>query len=669
MKSLPHEQIEVLESRIAPAGLVTASFTAGVLTLDGDVAANDVHVFNTGPNTYRIEGNATDIKLGTSTAAFQDITGKLTSVVINGQDGDDNFQLGNLSLKDLSFNGGADNDSLSLFNLTTKAGVNVDFSADGGGVTFDGTTVIGGDLTVTCGADGGNTTFIGTAATVKGAVHVVGGAGQDNFDFSPDAGTISKGFKFDAGDGFNSATFSGVAATIGKAATGNAIEFNGGVDANSFSVIGNSANIKGNVSFTGGDAVDSVTLSPANLKVDGTTTITAGAEADVIKVQPGIGTLKGAVNFNLGEGNFNSVEFTPGVSLSLGNSLTVTGGSSADSFSISGGPLVAIKGAVLLDLGGGSAGFGNSVDFNSTIVSLGSSLTVKGTSTSGLTLNADATILAVKGLVKVESGSDDAFIQFNSNQMSVGALELTTGDGLGLIQFFGSKLSIGGSATVTTGGGNDFVDFGYDTVAIKGSVLINTGDDSDAASFSADGSVKGDLTVDLGTGDDGSSSVDIRGVSGIAGNLKIGGKLTVTSATTDTGVLGNTETMSLTDVSVGKAIEINLGIVDSTVRINNLIAKDTFTLNTGAGADTVDIEQDVLFGPSIFTKAIAIDLGGDNDTFRAGFSSTGTSSFVKFLGGGAVDGGLGTDTRNDFLNTGTNVIGVAPTQSNFETVI
>ena len=187
--------------------------------------------------------------------------------------------------------------------------------------------------------------------------------------------------------------------------------------------------------------------------------------------------------------------------------------------------------------------------------------------------------------------------------------------------------------------------------------------------FRADGTVKGDFEIDLGAGNDGSSNADVASNSGIAGGLKLGGKLTISSATTDTGMLGNTETISIRDVTVSKAILVNLGVVNSTVTIDNLIAKDLFTLNTGAGVDEVNIEQAALFGASSFSKVVTIDLGADNDIFRAGISSAGgSSSFVRFLDDVTVDGGADTDASNDFLNVTTNFFdaGVATNRNNFE---
>src|SRR4051812_10966244 len=99
--SFMRSSIEVLESRIAPAGLVAVTYDAptGVLTITAttdplDPSANhSVHVFPTGANTFRIEAND-DTDIG-GFGAYLDETGKLTAVTYTGGEGGDLFQINN----------------------------------------------------------------------------------------------------------------------------------------------------------------------------------------------------------------------------------------------------------------------------------------------------------------------------------------------------------------------------------------------------------------------------------------------------------------------------------------------------------------------------------------------------------------------------------------------
>lgn len=227
--------------RKPPAGLVSATFdaAAGLLTMNGDTADNSVHVFNTGTNTYRIEGTSgTDI--GTMGDAFTDFVGKLSSVVINGGPGSDSFILTNLTkLKDLTFNGEAGSDSLTAFNLKTKGAVTANFGPDGGSASFDGVTSIGKDLTVNYGDGGGAVSIIGTSGAVKGAVTLNGGAGADSFELGANTGRFGERGEVHRRRGGEYGDHPGSDGDHQQGrGTGNAIEFIGGADGNTLDVLG-----------------------------------------------------------------------------------------------------------------------------------------------------------------------------------------------------------------------------------------------------------------------------------------------------------------------------------------------------------------------------------------------------------------------------------------------
>src|SRR5262245_24114450 len=95
MNSTHPPGIELLEDRIAPAGVVTVvySSTTGELTLTGDVDDNNVAIFQAGLNQYRIQGNAGTLLTGNVAAI--DI-GKLTKLTFTGAAGADTLSLENL---------------------------------------------------------------------------------------------------------------------------------------------------------------------------------------------------------------------------------------------------------------------------------------------------------------------------------------------------------------------------------------------------------------------------------------------------------------------------------------------------------------------------------------------------------------------------------------------
>src|SRR3954469_12612888 len=50
--------IEILEARVAPAGLITATYVAGTLTVTGDSDTNYLALFNKGTDSINLHGGA-----------------------------------------------------------------------------------------------------------------------------------------------------------------------------------------------------------------------------------------------------------------------------------------------------------------------------------------------------------------------------------------------------------------------------------------------------------------------------------------------------------------------------------------------------------------------------------------------------------------------------------
>jgi hypothetical protein len=155
MKMIPCT-IELLEPRIAPAGLVTAVYVeaSGELTLTGDADANEVTIFQTGTNAYRIEGVTTDINtVGTT---FLDI-GILKKLTIDGGDEADTFTGINLkSLTSLTLSGGIGNDTFNMENVVVKGPLAYHGGAGGDHLNFRGLSAeITGDLTADSAAGAG----------------------------------------------------------------------------------------------------------------------------------------------------------------------------------------------------------------------------------------------------------------------------------------------------------------------------------------------------------------------------------------------------------------------------------------------------------------------------------------------------------------------------------
>ena len=347
--------VEPLEQRIAPAGLVTASFANGLLTVTGfDGADHDVELVKTGTNTFRLEGSDTSINLPGVTS--KNFTGTLSRVVYEGGSGADTFTVTNLSsLKSLRFEGNEGVDSLSTANLKTGVGSTVDINlgADTGSVNFFGSqTVLHGVLNINLGG-GGSAGLRSALTTIDGAVTVTGGPGSDSLSLTGATTLFKSKLTFsglDGNDSFNSAgksvTVQGLVAMDGGAGT-NSFVF--AADRNSFGKI----STIGSVDLKLGTGAGSVSFLGASTNLLGTLKIdlgTGGGSADLNSVAT---TIRDGVQFIGGIGN-DSVEFNGRVS--LGKTLSFVGGAGDDTFGAVGG-LFSVKGATSFDPGVGASTF------------------------------------------------------------------------------------------------------------------------------------------------------------------------------------------------------------------------------------------------------------------------------------------------------------------------
>ena len=154
--------IEPLEARVAPAGLITATFAGGILTLTGDGAANDIDMSGAGQDFISIAGiGGTTIALnGAAAAATVSFTGTIKTLNGNLGVGNDRVNLNVVTLGSLSLDGGDGNDSLIFTNSVATGpvkfvgGNNDDTFTAAAGVLFK----VGGALTLDMG-DGANTTI------------------------------------------------------------------------------------------------------------------------------------------------------------------------------------------------------------------------------------------------------------------------------------------------------------------------------------------------------------------------------------------------------------------------------------------------------------------------------------------------------------------------------
>lgn len=173
-----HGSIELLDTRIAPAGLVTATYAAGNLTLSGDGFSNELYITAVGIDTFVLIGESeTTFTLngGPSIASMQ-VDGKIDSLRAQMGGGNDSIRLAAIPVLDLMVDGAEGDDVLRLLNQVVSGPVvfrsgngNDTFLADGGILR------VGGSLTLDLGEGSNSTTVGASSALVSGPTTILGG--------------------------------------------------------------------------------------------------------------------------------------------------------------------------------------------------------------------------------------------------------------------------------------------------------------------------------------------------------------------------------------------------------------------------------------------------------------------------------------------------------------
>jgi hypothetical protein len=310
MNSSNFSSLEPLEQRIAPAGLVTATFANGVLTLSGgDGQDHDVDVLKTGKTKFSVTGAGTSInELGNTSENFK---GKLKEVRIEGGAGADSFSLTKLKpLKAVNFEGGMGVDSLTTTNLkVAKAGkVEIALGSESGTVDFGGDrTLIGGILSVDLGGGGamsllsaetlirGNVAVvggsqsdsisIGGASTVmKGELSFSGGGGDDTFNATGNSLSVKRAVTMDGQAGTNHFTFGAKKNTFGTDLAPAVVDLKIGVGPGSVVFSGDSTSLFGDLKIDLGSGGGLFQLSSAETTVRNSVEVTGGAGNDVVEL-------------------------------------------------------------------------------------------------------------------------------------------------------------------------------------------------------------------------------------------------------------------------------------------------------------------------------------------------------------------------------------------------
>jgi len=503
--------IESLESRIAPASLLSVTLENGVLSIKGSASANDadnlqLDLSKIGSDTLlSILNTGGKVKFGGSELSELKLTKAQTdsikSIRIDLGDGTNSTVFtsdSGTSLSDpITYVGGSGTDTLTFGSDTKAFASSGNFSAllktGNDRVIFTHDTQLGGNTLLDLGR-GDDAILTEAAALSTGSalsfknLSILGGDGNDsvalglkttnNKDLS-----VTGALRIDAGKGANDVSLFGNNVSLGNTtikslakdkyfdvalSAAQKLTVKGSLDvtasgvetgqANEFKLEAPSIQVSGNVAYRGSAGADAVTV---------------GTEATSLQTLIG-----GAVTVKNGGGNNTTAIGQFNASLAIAKSISVTGDNQSDSLSIR-----AASGALA---GGVSAALGKGA--NSMDISSNGQMTVAGLKLSSASAANEADSLTLRGV-----------------EIS-GALSAALGAGVSTVNI--AQIIAHNSFSLKTGAGNDIVNVetngGAGASTFYGNTVIQTGLGSDTVTLGGDSAANkavfmDRLSVDLGS--------------------------------------------------------------------------------------------------------------------------------------------------------------------------
>jgi hypothetical protein len=526
-----------------------------------------------------------------------------------------------------------------------------------GGINFAGGSA-GSNLNLTAPA---GRAVIGRLAS-GASIRYTGGAGPDAISLGFGSLTLAGGIEFAPGNGQNLLRVNAPsgAARVGRLATGSSIHFAGGANADTLALDAARLTLAGGIDFAGGAGDNAVHLgesgNAAGQLVIGrhaggqSIAYTGGADQDTLDFVANSITFAGGIDFGPGNGSnvISSVSLTNFRigALATGPSVKYAGGDSFDKIDWSAWR-AAFQGSIEM---AGGAGFDT---FNLSAL----------TATVGRTATGDS--------VRFTGGAGDDSFTVRGNLSPAGAVSIAGDAGFDDLILQGNRLRVGGKVTLDGGPDGDRLFVSALTLALGRGLAVAGGDGDDFFELIANGTVHGDVDIDLGPLAVGTQSANLGDIDGRVNGLVIQGSLTVTS----TGAAGSADSVNVTNVAVGGAFTAALGAGASTVTLDNLSVGGALTVDTNGGNDVVQFERSNVFGNSTVGGAATIRTGDGNDSVRIGSpdpdpnGGDADSTRVRFRAGLTLDGGAGTDTRNA-IDTENDFPGGPPAGlGTFETVV
>lgn len=651
--------IEPLESRIAPAGIVTITQTANDLKFLGDAEANAfaLEIDGVSAGFFRVEvSSGTMLRFGDQTAtSFNIPLGTKKNLLIDLGAGADDLSLTNIQLAGkVDIKGGTGDNTINLSGIMEEEGI---FAYTGG----DDADTITGDVTSFSAASAkfdlkGGSNFMDYTedacdSVVAGTFTVLGGSGNDSVEMRGRSATMGS-FVSNLGAGENSyivemkdVLVSSVTATsgsgrddfsmtaqnnltIGKTLTVNA----GDGPANVEIGAGGTLTVRGKSSFTFSKTTPSPTET-AGVKLGGRDvrlgpmTMFSGAEwfaevyASVSGYVDGMGVDEQTAARSVRMGA-TTIQGATDVTMNA-DAITVRGNigvTSTDAADVSiAAAYIDVSGNVTATLGAGDGSVvlaGDSIDIGGKLaLAYGDGVHTTELGAAGGSLSAGSISL----LNRTETVDNDETITINGSVAVLGAFSLTDGVGDAVVQFTGGSLEVGGAMTFVLSAGSDEVDLSGSSFTAK-SFSADLGPGANRLGFSW-GEVKV-LTATI-KGGVGNENVTVGAESGLIGllNVDLGAGANNASIESSGGLRMTKLThKSLSEQSaaldrlivegvVVKDLNASLGAADSVLNLTgSRIAK--LVANLGAGADIMRMDDNLVTG------AVTVNTGFGNDSVR-----------------------------------------------------
>jgi hypothetical protein len=694
--------LELLESRLAPAGTLLISTAGGILTITGDAANNAIAITDM-PDT---QGPGTP---GTGAWEISDPIGSGTTFILNGV----NMGMGAFQIS--AQNGiiaslGDSDDRLDIVPSGAPSGMFIS-----GAITIDGgkgnDTVnlgtgaaqqlsAGGTVTIKLG-DGIDELNFAASALFKGAVSVQGGAGSDNIILTGGAAHVfQKGLSVDLGTGADmfrilSDSFEVLGSTTikgaGQAGMTQVIDILptfGTIDGN-FAVTILAGNLDGRVN----------TLASEVFRVGGALSVTGGAGDDSFEFA-GTVTVSGALTVDL-KGGANGISLGAGRALQAG-SLTIRGGAGSDTVLLDDNSTLLVAGAMKLDLGAGTNLFDIDAGHNLTAGALtftgglgadmvtfdGASLTVLGNTSFALGAGGNTVLLEpttsafIGGSLAITGGAGSDSITINSPLFRVlGNFTQALGDGVNTSAIAGSLFHVSGNTAYTGGSGDDSFQFSGGNVIINRALLFTGGNATvvNVLDLQVGEGTVGSVTLKGGASADeiylgningvGTSRLTILGSvnanfgAGNAGvvitDTVLHGPLLLATAT----VSGQFDSVAINQSTLNGTTVIGMAAGMSSLEVNDSFIRGNFTVNTGAGADTVLLDTSAgTAAPNTWLGVVRVNTGAGIDTIAIGSPLLLPNAANLFYKNVFIDGGADADGYTE--GNSTLFAGSVITQSN-----